>query len=152
MRKARSRLSHQQKPEKKPQRTSLKKSKKTQSAFDLKNYFAHLPTLMTGLFFSFITFLILRHVEPNSIKNLISPNTYLPFLLSLFFALSFTSSFILLNTRRGFLLSGAIILYFFLKLQQVIITPLNLFSILAITTTLELIFTLLDRAQKTKTN
>ncbi len=147
MRKARSRLSQQQKSEKKIQRTSFKKSKKTQPTFNLKNYFAHLPTLIIGLFFSFVTFLILRHVEPNSIKNLILPNTYLPFLLSLFFALSFTSSFILLNTRRGFLLSGAIILYFFLKLQQVIIPPILILSLIFISLLLEIIFSLLDRAQ-----
>jgi len=89
----------------------------------LKKYFNHLPTLFVGLILGGLTFYFLNHFSPNSVQHLLLPNTYLPFLILIFFSSLFLLSFIFLNKTVGYILSIIITAYLFLKLQQVIFEP-----------------------------
>ena len=84
-----------------------------------KQYLAHLPTLLIGLGFSFLSYKILTYIHPDSIKHVLLPNSYLPLLLTIFFALFFLASYLLLNSRRGFFISYFAVIILFLTLQQV---------------------------------
>jgi hypothetical protein len=110
----------------------------------IKLYLTHLLTLIIGLCFTFITYNIFKHISPVSIKHFILPNSYLPLLLPLFLSCFFCLSFVLLNTRRGFLTSLIILILTFLKLQAVIFTPLIILCTILPFLTLEIILSLIS--------
>ena len=102
-----------------------------------KNFF---PTLILIIVFWTITIVIIGFTEPDLIKDLIIPNSYLIFFLSLFGALFFTLSILLVNSRRGFLISGGIILFLILRLYR-LGNLLNLVLVGGLTLALDYYFT-----------
>lgn len=105
----------------------------------LKKYLKHLPTLILGLIFSASTYLILTRIEPNQIKNFLLPNSYLPFLISLFMASFFLISYLFLSIRTGLILSSPLIIMAFLKLQNVIFKKWLIISLVGSFVGLEII-------------
>ncbi len=87
----------------------------------LKLYIIHLPTLFLALIISYLTYLLITNVSPESIKHFLVPNTYLPLLILAFTSIFFLSSYILLNTRKGLTIASIFIVFLFLSLQQVLI-------------------------------
>jgi hypothetical protein len=80
-----------------------------------RNFF---PTLILIIFFwTFFVFLVF-FVDPQMIKNFLIPNSYLIFFISLFFALFFTLAVIFANSKRGLIISLAIIFFLALRLHQ----------------------------------
>lgn len=110
---------------KKSKTTSAKKPKVNEprrSIFSgLKLYVTHLPTLFLALISSYLTYLLIINVSPNSIKHFIIPNTYLPLIILAFVSVFFLSSYIFLSTRRGLTAASIFIIFLFLRLQQVLI-------------------------------
>ena len=148
MRQAQSRLKQtllSLRPNTKPRRSKKKSGEQPGRQNLLKSYWQHLPTLVVGLIFAFITFLILTRIEPMSIKHFLLPHTYLPLLASVFVSSWFLLSFFLLNTRRGLLLSLALITLLFLKLQQVVLTTQVMLSVIIPLLLLEFLLTFIIR-------
>lgn len=108
----------------------------------LIRYLRHLPTLLIGLIFSAVVYLIVTRVEPSSIKHAPLPNSYLPLLLAVFLACFFIFSFVLLNTRRGFFLALIVMIILFLRVQQVIFSPIVIIAVVAPILVIELAFSL----------
>ena len=94
-------------------------------------YLKHLPTFIFALLFSGTTYLILTRIHPENIKHFLIPNSYLPLLISVFLSSFFLFSFILLNSRRGFLISLLMLIFLFLHLQQTEIPLKIVFFIVA---------------------
>ncbi len=115
----------------KQQAASSKQGKKplATSRSLIAKYLTHLPTLILSTPFLYTTYYILTKVNPDQIKHFLLPNTYLPLLISTFFASLFFFSFILLKTSRGLIISLLLTTLLFLKLQHVVFTP-TLFAIL----------------------
>ncbi|MEA2056148.1 MAG: hypothetical protein U9O78_00305 [Patescibacteria group bacterium] len=116
-------------------KSRLKQNKKKKSSFNLfsllQYYFNHLPCLFLAIVFNGLLYYLVTHVNPSQIKNFLLPNTYLPFLLILFFASWFSISFLMLNSRRGLVITLLLVWIVFLKLQKVIFTQqLIIFSLL----------------------
>lgn len=109
----------------------------TKSSTILKKYLKHLPLLVFALPFYIGVYYVLTTVPPTSIKNWLVPSTYLPFQFVLFGGNFFGLSFVLLNTRRGLLLTLLLQTLLFLKLQQVLITPSLVLIILVFFGTIE---------------
>jgi hypothetical protein len=116
MRKAKSRLS-----------TKPNKRKKRSNSFDLikilAKYLNYLPTLVLGGLFAIGLYYLVSTVPPDQIKHFIIPGSYLPFTLGLLLSTWFITSFLLLNSRRGLLISLFLTWLVFLKLQQVMMSP-----------------------------
>jgi len=92
-----------------------------------------LPTLLVALFFwANIVFIIFR-LSPSSLF------TICHFLFSIFMALFLTSSLVLANSRRGFLLATGIIIFLILRLTKMA-NFLNLILLFGILLSLELYF------------
>jgi hypothetical protein len=108
-------------------------------------YLRHLSTLFFGMFFSALSFFILTRIEPSAVQHLILPNTYLPFLASIFLTIFFLTSFFLLNSRRGFLLATAVTILLFFRLQQILIESAIFFIIAAPLLLIEVAFSLINR-------
>jgi hypothetical protein len=89
----------------------------------LQRYLKHSPTLLLSLPFVVMLWWIITSVRPGTIKNIGLTNSYLVFVLPFFLANLFAFSFLLLKTRRGLAISLLLTLWLFLKLQQVVITP-----------------------------
>ncbi|OGV91453.1 hypothetical protein A2783_01460 [Microgenomates group bacterium RIFCSPHIGHO2_01_FULL_45_11] len=101
-----------------------------------KNFF---PTVIVNLLFWGITGFMIIFVDPALIKNIILPESYLPFFISLFIALFLTLSLILSHTRRGFFVSTVIISYLFLSLKG-LGNLVNAFLLVGLVITLEYYF------------
>lgn len=102
-----------------------------------KNFF---PALILIIIFWTITGGIIGFIEPELLKDLLFPNSYLVFFLPLFFACFFTFSIILANTRRGFLMASGIILFLVFRLHE-IGNLLNLFLIVGLLIATDYYFT-----------
>jgi hypothetical protein len=83
---------------------------------------------------------ILQVVPPEQIANTLFYHSYFPLLLSLFGTVFFTTSFLLLHSRRAFLLAASITLVVFFKVQDVLITEVLLLSLFGGAIVLELLF------------
>jgi len=90
-----------------------------------KNYFI---TLILLLIFWAITGGIIGFIEPELVKDLIIPHSYLVFFSPLFLACFLTLSIILVNSRRGFLSALGIIVFLILRLHE-LGNLLNLFLV-----------------------
>jgi len=95
-------------------------AKKKETSGRLVKYLQHLPTLILGIFFYIILFFIFNNFDPDLLKNIILPNSYLAVLLIFFIANFFLFSFIFLNSIRGFIYSLFILLIIFFKIQNVV--------------------------------
>lgn len=105
-----------------PRTESSPRHKKSSRSISWITYFKHLPTLVLSLIFYGILFIILTRVDPDTIKNVIAPGFYLPFLLILFLANLFLFSFLFLNSKRGLFYSLLLTTIVFLKMQSVVFT------------------------------
>lgn len=140
------------KPKSKPKSKKAKPSQQSKHSADaplikslfrlVVRYLKHLPTLLIGLIFSAVVYLIITRVEPSSIRHVILPNSYLPLLLAVFLACFFIFSFVLLNTRRGFFSALIVMIVLFLRVQQVIFSPLIIIAVVAPILVIELAFSL----------
>lgn len=92
--------------------------------------------LISFLLLNFIIFFI----EPESIKNLILPNSYLIFFLVLFTFIYFTAHFIFSNTRRSLLISIILVIFLLLRLHG-LGNWLNLILLIGLGTTIDYYFT-----------
>ena len=99
-----------------------------------------LPTFILIVFFWTSLGLMIFFVEPELIKNIIIPNFYLLFFVNLFLTCFFTLAVLLFNSRRGFLVSLAIVLFLILRLYN-LGNLLNVLLIAASVFTLEYYFT-----------
>lgn len=131
-RRSRLKSSNRSKSKKNRAKSSLKSSSSNSLSALLVQYIRHLPTLILGLIFSGGVYYILINISPDRIKHFILPNTYLPLLLTFFFAAMFIFSFIWLNTVRGFFTAIVLSIILFLMLQQVILTPVILAVLAAV--------------------
>ncbi len=126
MQKAKSRLSSKTRKvvvEKKRTRSPLiKKStaKKIPQPKTINKYLKFLPLLLVSMLLYSSIFWLVANIYPHEISNILFPNSYLPFTLLLFFANLLFFSYLMLNTRRGLILSLVIAILVFLKLQRVI--------------------------------
>lgn len=82
-------------------------------------YSKHLLLLILSGVFYLIVFYLLTNFPPKSVANVPLTNLYLPLLLPFFLANYFLISFILLNTKRGFIFSLLLTCLLFFKLQQI---------------------------------
>jgi hypothetical protein len=73
-----------------------------------KNYSSALPTLILGLLFSTITLMIIFLFQPYQIANLGVSNLFLPLLIPFFMAIFLIASYLLLNSRLGWLIACSI--------------------------------------------
>ncbi len=106
-----------------------------------EKYLRLLPTLAIGLILLALCAVVFFFVDPVVIQNLPPQHTYLVFYAMLYLGISLTLSFILLNSRRGFLLG--LFLVAALWLNQVRLFSLLTVVVLAITLSLiELLLTL----------
>lgn len=108
----------------------------------LSYYLNHLPCLFLAIAFNALLCYLATRVSPNQVKHFLLANTYLPFILTFFFASWFTISFLILNSRRGLVITLFLVWILFLRLQQVVFSQkliiFSLFPFLA----LEIILTL----------
>ncbi len=95
------------------------KSRLKSTGLPSRKHLKHLPLFVLSLFFYLGAYLVLTKVYPSSIQHFLIPNTYLPLQLALFGGNFFFFSFLLLNTRRGFLFSLVISWGVFVKLQGI---------------------------------
>lgn len=78
-----------------------------------KNYF---PTfVLIAVLWSLLALMIIL-IEPNLIKDILIPGSYLPFWLIFFPAVFFTSAIVWGNSRRGLLTTIGICLYLLLQI------------------------------------
>ncbi len=89
---------------------------------NVHTYREYWRALAISLLFAAIVLGILTQVAPSRIRDVILPNSYLPLLVPTFLSLFFGCSFVLLNTRRGLLVSSFLTALLFLRLQRVLIT------------------------------
>ncbi|OGD86226.1 hypothetical protein A2Z23_00940 [Candidatus Curtissbacteria bacterium RBG_16_39_7] len=75
-----------------------------------------LPSILFACLCWIVFFYFLFFVDPEIVINFLIPGSYLPFFLSLFFAIFLTGSFIFFNTRRGFLLALGVVTFLYLRL------------------------------------
>jgi hypothetical protein len=80
-----------------------------------KNFFI---TLILIIFFWSTLILMLIFVEPESVKDILIPNFYLPFFINLFLSLFLTLAVIFLNSRRSFIITFGIIIFLILRLYN----------------------------------
>jgi hypothetical protein len=87
----------------------------------------HIPAHFHLLVFSLIGYsmiaYILFSVQPSAIEHVLLPNSYVPLLILSFVSDLFFFSFLLGNSRRGFLIAVVFTIYLFLRLQQVLTVP-----------------------------
>jgi len=81
-----------------------------------KNY---LPSLILLLISWAALGLMVYFVEPQLVKNIIIPNFYLPFFINLFLCLFLSLSFILNNSKRGFLWSLGVVVFLIFRLYKI---------------------------------
>lgn len=108
-------------------------------------YVRHLPTLVIGLILTAALYWFMQKYPPNTVQNVLLTNSYLPFLVLLGSSCFFCISFLLLHSRRGFLVSWWIVMMLWLRFQTVTITPLLLVSTITILSSIELLLTLLEK-------
>lgn len=82
----------------------------------------HLPTLVLGIIFGLSLLALIIFVAPDSVKNWLIPNSYLPFFVCLFGTNFFIFSFVFLDSAIGMWWTLLVCSFAFLKLQQVIFT------------------------------
>jgi hypothetical protein len=99
-----------------------------------------LLTLFLLLFFWAAVVFIVYFINPESVKDVLVPNSYFPFFVSLFFALFFTMAIMFANSRRALLISLAAIALLNLKLHA-LANILNFLLIVGCVVTLEYYFT-----------
>ncbi|OGD62354.1 hypothetical protein A2160_03855 [Candidatus Beckwithbacteria bacterium RBG_13_42_9] len=102
-----------------------------------KNFFL---TLLLILIFWSITGGMIGFVEPDLVKDLIIPNSYLVFFGPLFLSFFLTLSVIFANSRRGLLMALGIIIFLVLRLHE-LGNLLNLFLIFGLITAVDYYFT-----------
>jgi len=102
-----------------------------------KNFF---PTLILIIFLWALFAFQIFFVEPNMIKNILLPNTFLPFFISLFLALFFTLAVIFANSRRGLISALAIIFLLILRIHN-LGNILNAALLFAVAFTIDYYFT-----------
>lgn len=110
-----------------------------------KQYFSHLPTLAMAGIFAYLTSLLMHQVHPSQVKHFILPNSYLPLLILVFITTFFLVSWMLLNTRRGFLAALALSLILFLRVQQVVLNPSTILIILSPLLVIEVAVSLINK-------
>lgn len=108
-------------------------------------YTSHLGTLFLGIVFGFLTTSLMRSIKPDIIANLVLPHSYLPFQVGLFSTIFFLSSFLWLNTRRGYLTALTVQSLVFLQLQKVEVTWQLSLSLMTLFVIIELTFIYLAR-------
>lgn len=84
-----------------------------------KKYLSHLATLILAIFFYYLIWLLMHQVYPAQIKNFIIINAYLPLALLFFLANFFAFSFLLLSSKKGFVLSLLLTLFLEIYLQKI---------------------------------
>lgn len=105
----------------------------TRSAKRKKNFIVSVGlTIFLWLILGFMVWF----VDPVVVKNLIIPNSYIVFLVTVWLAQFFTFSLVLKSPRRGLLLASGLTGFLFLKSQN-LANPISLVLILAIIVTLE---------------
>ena len=75
-----------------------------------------LPTLIIILFLWLCFAFLIFFVEPEMVKNIIIPGSYLLFFINLWLALFFTLAIVLGNSLRGLLISTFVIIFLILRL------------------------------------
>lgn len=108
-------------------------------------YLKHLPVLLFSFPFYFGLLYIFTQINPEAVKNILVPNSYLPLLLLIYFATLFSCTFFMLSFKRGIVISSVVTLLLFLRLQQVQFEVWWLLLVLLIT----MMCVFMTRTQKT---
>jgi hypothetical protein len=141
MEKARSRLAT---TENQAQTGSAKSPTDTRLPVFFTRYKKYVPTLGLGILNWILFYLLLTRIYPQTVQHWFIPHLYIPVLIIFFLAMLFSSAFLFLNTRRGFLLAAAATCFLFLKLQQVSFTIEVVSTILIFFGILELSFLMIN--------
>lgn len=94
-----------------------------------QKYLHLLPTLLVGCIFLAVLILIFLFVRPSQIANWGLYQSYFPLHFVVFGTVFFIGTFLFQKTRRGLWLAIFIVSLLFLKLQQVVITPVEILII-----------------------
>lgn len=111
-------------------------------------YKKHLLLLALSLLSYSGVWYVLNNIRPQDIAHTPLPFTYGALQLPLFFANFFLFSFVLLNTRRGLLISIFITALLFLKLQLFILTATTVLSIFGLLFLAEVVATVAPSKKK----
>lgn len=122
---------------------SFRRQEKPQQ--QLARYLRFLPVLLLSLPFYGAVISIITNFRPHQIADTFFSNSYFFLQLPLLIANLLMFSFILLNTRRGLLLSFFLSVLLFLKLQHVLIEWSWLIPLALIFVSLELVATQLSK-------
>jgi hypothetical protein len=102
-----------------------------------KNYFL---TFVLILIFWVITGFIVGFVEPELVRDILIPHSYLVLFAPLFLALLLTTSVLLTNTRRGLVITCGVISFLILRLHE-LGNLLNLILLVGLAAAVEYYFT-----------
>jgi hypothetical protein len=102
-----------------------------------KNYFL---TFVLILIFWVITGFIVGFVEPELVRDILIPRSYLVLFAPLFLALLLTTSVLLANTRRGLVITCVVISFLILRLHE-LGNLLNLILLVGLAAAIEYYFT-----------
>lgn len=112
----------------------------------LPKYDQHIPTLVLALLSYAAVGYLVFNIHPGSIQNWLFPNSYLPFHLLWFTANFFLFSFLLLNSRRGYLVAFFLAIVGFLTLQSFKLTPKFAIVLLVLFAIIEILGTILEKS------
>ncbi|MCA9369142.1 hypothetical protein KC721_02505 [Candidatus Woesebacteria bacterium] len=88
----------------------------------LKKYLKFSPLLIVAILHLGLLSYVVRTVAPETWQHFLIPNSYLPMLLLLIATVFWFSSYLFLNTARGIRFSLFAGIFFFLKVQSVILS------------------------------
>ena len=89
----------------------------------IKRYIRFSPLLFITLAHMLALNFVTSTIDPTSWKDMLLPNTYLPFVLLASSTAFFAGSYLFLRTDRGFLCAGVVFFYLLLQFQAVVFTP-----------------------------
>lgn len=87
----------------------------------LGNRSKHFPTLVIGIFFTFLLIVLVTIFSPDQLKNFVLPNSFLPFFACFLLASFFLLSWLLLDSVIGMWWAIWLTSFVFLRVQQVAI-------------------------------
>jgi hypothetical protein len=91
---------------------------RTIHSFQIKRYFLYLPLLFITLILLTVLVFIFQHIEPSTFKNVFIPGFYFPVVALVWATTFFGSTYLLMNFRRGVLISLFISIVFIAQLHH----------------------------------
>jgi hypothetical protein len=112
----------------------------------LSHYAKHTPTLVIGIIGYVVVGYLLVTIQPTTVQHILFANSYLPFHIVWFIANFFLFSFLLLNSRRGYIVAVGLGILGFLKLQRFELSAQFLIVLLVLFVIIEILGTILEKS------